>query len=76
MTQLNIKIAPANSGVVTSIRGSAVDMRFEGYLPSITTLLRTGKVPIRVTRIYTLKLCYRRGNTPFDHSDLHGIVHN
>ena len=43
MTQFNAKIAPPNSGVVTSIRGSVVDIRFDTHLPSISTLLRAGK---------------------------------
>jgi F-type H+-transporting ATPase subunit beta len=31
-----------NTGVVVSVRGSVVDMRFSGVLPAIYTLLRTG----------------------------------
>ena len=31
-----------NVGVVTYVRGSIVDIRFEGRLPAIYTLLRTG----------------------------------
>ena len=33
----------ANYGVVTSVRGSVVDVRFEGSLPPIYSLLRAGK---------------------------------
>src|SRR5271170_695760 len=32
-----------HSGTITSIRGSVVDVRFEGSLPPINSLLRTGK---------------------------------
>ena len=31
-----------NIGVVTAVRGSVVDVRFDAYLPSIRTLLRAG----------------------------------
>ena len=34
----------ANYGVVTSVRGSVVDVRFEGSLPPIYSLLRAGKI--------------------------------
>ncbi|MEO5733557.1 MAG: F0F1 ATP synthase subunit beta, partial [Rubrivivax sp.] len=34
--------AAPNSGVVTAVRGSVVDVRFDGQLPSIRTLLRAG----------------------------------
>ena len=33
----------SNHGVVTSVRGSVVDVRFEGRLPPIYSLLRAGK---------------------------------
>src|ERR1700678_1096649 len=33
----------SNRGVVTSVRGSVVDVRFEDNLPPIYSLLRTGK---------------------------------
>jgi F-type H+/Na+-transporting ATPase subunit beta len=33
---------PANIGVIISIRGSVVDVRFEDHLPSINSLLRAG----------------------------------
>jgi F-type H+-transporting ATPase subunit beta len=31
-----------NLGVVTSVRGSVVEARFEDHLPSVYTILRTG----------------------------------
>ncbi len=34
--------AHSNYGVVTSVRGSVVDVRFEASLPPIYSLLRTG----------------------------------
>src|SRR5674476_1577429 len=34
--------APANSGVVVSVRGSVVDIRFDEHLPPIYSLLRAG----------------------------------
>lgn len=34
---------PPNLGVVVSVRGSVVDIRFEDYLPPIYSLLRTGQ---------------------------------
>lgn len=33
----------SNSGIVASVRGSIVDVKFEKYLPPIYSLLRTGK---------------------------------
>ena len=33
----------SNSGVVVSVRGSVVDMRFDGQLPPIYSLLRAGR---------------------------------
>jgi F-type H+-transporting ATPase subunit beta len=33
----------STDGVITSVRGSVVDVRFEGRLPPINSLLRTGK---------------------------------
>ncbi len=33
---------PANLGVVQAVRGSVVDIRFDGYLPPIYSLLRAG----------------------------------
>ena len=33
---------PSNPGVIVSVRGSVVDMRFDGQLPPIYSLLRTG----------------------------------
>jgi len=36
---------PANHGVVTSVRGSVVDVRFDGGLPPIYSLLKAGKDP-------------------------------
>jgi F-type H+/Na+-transporting ATPase subunit beta len=34
--------APPNSGTVVSVRGSVVDIRFDGHLPSIYSVLRAG----------------------------------
>ena len=34
--------APVNLGVVVSVRGSVVDLRFDAHLPSINSVLRTG----------------------------------
>ncbi|MEP6655503.1 MAG: hypothetical protein ABJA82_19210 [Myxococcales bacterium] len=34
--------APSNLGVVTSVRGSVVDIRFADHLPPIYSVLRTG----------------------------------
>jgi len=44
------KIAPANSGAVVSVRGSVVDVRFDGHLPPIHTVLRAreGEIVIEV----------------------------
>ncbi len=39
---LKDRSCPENSGVVVSVRGSVVDIRFEHCLPSIYTLLRAG----------------------------------
>ncbi len=33
---------PANQGVVVAVRGSVVDVRFDGHVPPIYSLLRTG----------------------------------
>lgn len=40
---MNNKAGSPNRGVIVSVRGSVVDIRFEEYLPPIYTLLRTGK---------------------------------
>ncbi|MEO8316047.1 MAG: F0F1 ATP synthase subunit beta, partial [Pseudomonadota bacterium] len=32
----------SNAGVITAVRGSVVDVRFDGCLPPIRTLLRAG----------------------------------
>jgi F-type H+-transporting ATPase subunit beta len=36
------ELAPAAYGVISAVRGSVVDVRFGGRLPSITSVLRTG----------------------------------
>jgi F-type H+-transporting ATPase subunit beta len=36
------KLNPSNFGTVASVRGSVVDIRFEGHLPPIYTVLRAG----------------------------------
>jgi F-type H+-transporting ATPase subunit beta len=36
------KTTPANPGTVASVRGSVVDVRFDGPLPPIYSVLRTG----------------------------------
>jgi F-type H+-transporting ATPase subunit beta len=38
-------LAPRPAGVVTAIRGSVVDVRFDGPLPPIYSILRTGAEP-------------------------------
>ena len=35
----------SNHGVITSVRGSVVDVRFDDSLPPIYSLLRAGKEP-------------------------------
>jgi len=44
------KIAPANPGAVVSVRGSIVNVRFEGALPPIHSLLhaKEGEIIIEV----------------------------
>jgi len=39
---MNTTISP-NVGAVISVRGSVVDVRFDGHLPPIYSVLRTGK---------------------------------
>ena len=39
------KASSSNIGVVTSVRGSVVDARFEHHLPPIYSLLHAGKEP-------------------------------
>jgi F-type H+/Na+-transporting ATPase subunit beta len=36
------KTTPANQGTIISVRGSVVDIRFDGSLPAIYTVLKTG----------------------------------
>jgi F-type H+/Na+-transporting ATPase subunit beta len=46
------KASSSNSGVVVSVRGSVVDIRFDGHLPPINSLLRAGpdgRIVIEVT---------------------------
>lgn len=40
---MNNKAGSPNLGVIVSVRGSVVDIRFDGHLPPIYTLLRTGQ---------------------------------
>jgi F-type H+-transporting ATPase subunit beta len=40
---MNVQPAPANRGRVISVRGSVVDIRFDGPLPAIHTVLKTGE---------------------------------
>jgi F-type H+-transporting ATPase subunit beta len=40
---MNEKASLANSGVVFSVRGSVVDVRFDAHLPPIYSLLRAGE---------------------------------
>ena len=44
------KCAPVNSGVIVAVRGSVVDIRFDGHLPPIYSLLHAqeGKIVIEV----------------------------
>ena len=44
---------PHNQGVVTSVRGSVVDVRFEGHLPAIHSVLRTGPDDAIVIEVLT-----------------------
>ncbi len=37
------KTRPTNSGVVVSVRGSVVDVRFEALLPPVYSVLRAGR---------------------------------
>src|ERR1039458_5750801 len=39
---MEAKTSPTNLGAVTSVRGSVVDVRFDGLLPPIYSVLRTG----------------------------------
>ena len=39
---MNVKANPTNPGTVTSVRGSVVDIRFDGHLPPIYSVLRAG----------------------------------
>jgi F-type H+/Na+-transporting ATPase subunit beta len=39
---MNIQSSPANIGMVVSVRGSVVDIRFDKYLPPIYSLLHAG----------------------------------
>jgi F-type H+/Na+-transporting ATPase subunit beta len=45
MSEMNkgINVGGESSGVVASVRGSIVDVQFDGHLPPINTLLRSGK---------------------------------
>ena len=44
------KTSPSNIGVVVSVRGSVVDIRFDAHLPPIYSLLhaREGEIAIEV----------------------------
>lgn len=42
LMQSEAESAPANAGVVISVRGSVVDVRFDRQLPAIYTVLRAG----------------------------------
>jgi F-type H+-transporting ATPase subunit beta len=41
-TTMTAKASPVNLGAVTSVRGSVVDIRFDGSLPPIHSILRAG----------------------------------
>ena len=41
---------PANHGVVTTVRGSVVDVRFDGPLPAIHSVLHAGEGGATVSR--------------------------
>ncbi|MHB1398214.1 MAG: F0F1 ATP synthase subunit beta [Trichloromonadaceae bacterium] len=47
---MKYKVSPSNSGVVVSVRGSVVDIRFDAHLPPIYSLLHAqeGKIAIEV----------------------------
>ena len=40
---MSVQPSSANVGAVVSVRGSVVDIRFDGHLPSIYSVLRTGE---------------------------------
>ena len=40
---MNIQASAANLGVIVSVRGSVVDVRFDNYLPPIYSMLHAGK---------------------------------
>ena len=40
---MSVQPSNANVGAVVSVRGSVVDIRFDGHLPSIYSVLRTGE---------------------------------
>ena len=50
MQNMKYKVSPSNSGVVVSVRGSVVDIRFDAHLPPIYSLLHAqeGKIAIEV----------------------------
>src|SRR5689334_16511633 len=51
-----------NSGVVVSVRGSVVDVRFEGHLPPIYSVLRAGaKKQIVIEGLAQRDACHVRG---------------
>jgi F-type H+-transporting ATPase subunit beta len=47
---MNNKVSPSRLGTVVSVRGSVVDIRFDGHLPPIYSLLhaKDGKISIEV----------------------------
>jgi F0F1-type ATP synthase alpha subunit len=54
---MNNKTSTANLGVVASVRGSVVDVRFDGPLPPIYSVLRAGCAAYRAVA-GDLKLAY------------------
>jgi hypothetical protein len=52
-----------NSGVVTEVRGSVVDVRFDGRLPSIHTVLHSGAEVKRTGRVTAYEDCFRATST-------------
>jgi F-type H+-transporting ATPase subunit beta len=42
MSIMEQKVIPSNVGIVVSVRGSVVDARFDGHLPAVYSILRTG----------------------------------
>lgn len=62
MTADGFKSEARNPGVIASVRGSVVDIRFDGQLPPIYSLLHAmeGKVAIEVLSVVSQRFHERR----------------